>query len=71
MKVQHIKLSELIKLMEKEARGLLDDPPGTNPEYERGMCELITRVAQHLGQLPQEDTCVTARRVAKEVGASW
>ena len=70
MKVQHIKLSDLIKLMEKEARGLLDDPPGTNPEYERGMCEVIARVAIHIGSLPHATACI-ARKVAKEVGADW
>jgi hypothetical protein len=66
--------------MEKEARDLLDGPPGTNPEYERGMCELIANVALYLGRVPPGDTLLptphhvtslVAKKVAKEVGAGW
>lgn len=62
----------IVENMKEEAKGLLDpgDPPGTNPEYERGMCELIARVVQGLGLSPDE-TCVTANAIAKEIGAAW
>ncbi len=61
---------EFADLMKEEAKDLLDDPPGTNPEYERGMCELIARVMGCLN-LHSEETCTTARLVANEIGADW
>ena len=61
---------EFIDLMKKEAKDLLDDPPGTNPEYERALCELIARVMQRLG-LSTADTCISAKIIGKEVGADW
>lgn len=59
-----------IALLKEEARGLLDDPPGTNPEYERGMCELIARVMSRL-YLHGGETTVTARIIGKEIGGDW
>ena len=64
------RIPSLLKLFKKEAKDLLADPPGTNEEYERGMCELIARVLQSLGLTPNE-TCVTAKAIGKEIGASW
>lgn len=63
---------EFIARIKKEAKDLLDpgDPPGTNEEYERGMCELIARVMQNLGLTPHE-TCITAKAIGKEIGATW
>ena len=61
---------EFADLMKEEAKGLLDDPPGTNPEYERGMCELIARVMGCLN-LHNKETATTARLVANEIGADW
>lgn len=60
----------IIDVLKKEAKDLLDDPPGTNPEYERGMCELISRVMQSFGLVPY-NTRATARKIAKEIGADW
>lgn len=36
---------KLMRAWADEAAGLLDDPKGTNPEYERGLVELIMRVS--------------------------
>lgn len=61
--------NEVIALMKEEAKGLLDDPPGTNPEYERALCELIARVGQRLGL--SGNTAETARKVGEEIGGAW
>ena len=60
-----------IAMLKVEAMGLLEggDPPGTNPEYERGLCELIARFGQALGS--GEFTDKAARTIAKEIGANW
>ena len=65
-------LSSSVNMMKEEAKGLLDpsDPPETNPEYARGMCELIARVMQRFG-LTSNETCITATEIGKEIGASW
>ena len=60
---------EFVEVLKKEAKDLLDDPPGTNPEYERGLCELIARVMQRF-RLGGE-TCSTAKTVGREIGAAW
>lgn len=62
--------NEIVDFVKEEAKGLLDDPPGANPEYERGMCELIARVKQRLG-LSTADTCVGAAVIGREIGAAW
>ena len=54
---------DIIILLEAEARGLLDGPAGTNPEYERALCELIARVQQHFG------SGGTTGELARDVGA--
>ena len=59
----------IVTLMKDAAKGLLDDPPGTNPKYERALCELIARVAYCVGLAP--NTGEAAREVGKEIGASW
>lgn len=61
--------SEIVNLMKTEAKGLLDDPPGTNPEYERALCELIARVGQRLDLAG--DTGETAKTIGAEIGAAW
>jgi hypothetical protein len=64
-----MKNEEIIPLMRREAKGLLDDKPGTNPEYERGLCELIARCGQALGVGGFTDEM--AKTIAKEIGADW
>ena len=64
-----MKRKDIASLMRKEAKGLLDDKPGTNPEYERGLCELIARCGQALGVSGSTDEA--ARVIAKEIGADW
>ena len=71
MKDCFMKSQELIDLMKKEAKGLLDpgDPSGTNPEYERALCELIARTSQALGLSGFTDE--TAKAIGKEIDADW
>jgi len=61
--------AEITAMLEEEARGLLDDPPGTNSEYERALCELIARVSQRVGLAGS--TGETARLIGERIGASW
>lgn len=61
----------LIAVLKTEAEGLLDGPPGDNPEYERGMCELIARTMQGLGMGGGQGTSPIARKIGIEIGANW
>ena len=60
---------EIIDLMSAEAKDLLDDPPGTNQEYERALCELIARVGQRLGL--SGFTGESAKSIGIKIGAAW